>query len=326
MRKKIFAISIISLMLLMLSFATACSFQLPHSHQYNERVATADYLCSEATCRQKAKYYFSCDCGRKGTKTFEYGEVKSHEHIILKHDANNHWYECECGDALTATAHSGGSATCRQKAQCEVCGVGYGEVKSHEHTILKHDANNHWYECECGDALTATAHEHTQLKYDSNNHWRECICGDTTSLTAHNMFYGACRDCGFEIKLSVSNASVQAGQEVSLLITLAGSPGLAGLELTITFDEAQVTRIGMEEITCLDGLTYTVSQNLSSGCKVMWDGENASYNNGEIVRLNFAVADTATSGDVEVKISALGYDDNIEKVYFIVYNGIITIN
>ena len=47
-------------------------------HVFDQKVATAEYLASEATCTQKATYYYSCVCGEKDTETFEYGELAAH--------------------------------------------------------------------------------------------------------------------------------------------------------------------------------------------------------------------------------------------------------
>ncbi len=47
-----------------------------HEHIYNQE--TTDYLASDATCSAKAKYYYTCSCGEKGTNTFDYGEPLEH--------------------------------------------------------------------------------------------------------------------------------------------------------------------------------------------------------------------------------------------------------
>ncbi len=49
-----------------------------HTHSFTVEVVTDEYLCSEATCTQSAKYYYSCSCGAKGTATFEYGNANGH--------------------------------------------------------------------------------------------------------------------------------------------------------------------------------------------------------------------------------------------------------
>ena len=43
-------------------------------HAFDQPVAEAKYLVSEATCTAKAVYFKSCVCGEPGTETFEYGE------------------------------------------------------------------------------------------------------------------------------------------------------------------------------------------------------------------------------------------------------------
>ena len=61
-------------------------------------------------------------------------------------DATHHWHECaneNCDVTDNAgkkgyAEHSGGKATCKDKAKCEVCGAEYGELDAKNHTDLKH--------------------------------------------------------------------------------------------------------------------------------------------------------------------------------------------
>lgn len=77
-----------------------------------------------------------------------------HNYKTFKFNAENHWYECSCGDKQTVEKHKGGIATITNKAICEVCNQEYGELLSenhvHEYANLNYDANSHWYECSCG--------------------------------------------------------------------------------------------------------------------------------------------------------------------------------
>ena len=57
-------------------------------HTYDKQVATDEYLCSKATCTEKAKYYYSCKCGEKGTETFEYGDTLGHSFTNYVSDNN----------------------------------------------------------------------------------------------------------------------------------------------------------------------------------------------------------------------------------------------
>ena len=47
-------------------------------------------------------------------------------------DENSHWQKCSlCKNVSTAVAHSGGTATCTEKARCAACNVRYGEALGH---------------------------------------------------------------------------------------------------------------------------------------------------------------------------------------------------
>lgn len=51
-----------------------------HVHDYVQKVVSDDYKASEATCTEPAKYYYSCECGEKGTETFASGEALGHSY------------------------------------------------------------------------------------------------------------------------------------------------------------------------------------------------------------------------------------------------------
>ena len=59
------------------------------------------------------------------------------DHIISECADDNKDHKCDyCGKKLTE--HSGGKATCKDKAKCEVCGAEYGELDAKNHAALKH--------------------------------------------------------------------------------------------------------------------------------------------------------------------------------------------
>jgi len=63
------------------AFGTAVdSGEEDHTCVFDKEIATEDYLAEAATCTTAAKYYYSCECGEKGTETFTYGEVDATEH------------------------------------------------------------------------------------------------------------------------------------------------------------------------------------------------------------------------------------------------------
>ena len=131
--------------------------------------------------------------------------------------------------------HSGGTATCQQKAVCEKCGEEYGELAAHAYGEWKHndekhwkecatvgcdskseeadhaftksssDSDKHWKECECGAKSEEEAHNYTTDKFDAEKHWKECSCGAKSEETAHvlagdhndTQHWQKC-DCGYE--------------------------------------------------------------------------------------------------------------------------------
>ena len=59
------------------------------------------------------------------------------DYIISECADDNKDHKCDyCGKKLTE--HTGGKATCKDKAKCEVCGAEYGELDPKNHTSLKH--------------------------------------------------------------------------------------------------------------------------------------------------------------------------------------------
>ena len=72
---------------------------------------------------------------------------------------DNKDHKCDvCGKQLTV--HTGGTATCTEKATCSICGQEYGELAAHTYkTEWSTDETNHWHECSvCGDKKDVAAH------------------------------------------------------------------------------------------------------------------------------------------------------------------------
>ena len=114
-------------------------------------------------------------------------------------DANEHWKLCACGEKGEKAAHTGGTATCANKAKCEVCGAEYGALDPKNHSGLRHvpargatylaDGNiEYWYCAGCTRYyLDAAATRETTLAatviprlrwYD----WRNPRTGDEAEL------------------------------------------------------------------------------------------------------------------------------------------------
>lgn len=138
------------------------------AHTYDQQVKTKAYEKSSATCLSGTTYYMSCVCGAKGADTFEIGDKDPDNHSgILNNDWNsndtNHWKEYSCCRAhAEEAAHSGGTATCQNKAVCSTCNKPYGDLGSHvPASTWSKDASGHWHACQtpnCNDQLAFAAH------------------------------------------------------------------------------------------------------------------------------------------------------------------------
>lgn len=138
------------------------------AHTYDQETVNEQYKASSATCLSGTTYYMSCVCGAKGADTFEIGDKDPDNHSgILNNDwksnDTNHWKEYSCCRAhAEEAAHSGGTATCQNKAVCSTCNKPYGDLGSHvPASTWSKDASGHWHACQtpnCNEQLAFAAH------------------------------------------------------------------------------------------------------------------------------------------------------------------------
>ena len=191
-----------------------------------------------ATCTEQA----TCEiCGEK------YGDLKPHSYSTeWSTDEASHWHECtgcgaktdeaehtdtdknhkcdvcekvlsECADTnrdhkcdlcgKTLSEHSGGKATCTDKAICEICSEKYGDLKPHSYsTEWSTDEASHWHECTgCGAKTDEAEHTDTDKNHkcdvcekvlsecaDTNKDHKCDLCGKT--LSEHSGGKATCKD------------------------------------------------------------------------------------------------------------------------------------
>ena len=79
-----------------------------HTHDFSRALTEDAYLKDPATCTTTASYYYSCECGEKGTESFFYGE-RAHTFEKNANDAcliteatcttpATYYYSCSCGE------------------------------------------------------------------------------------------------------------------------------------------------------------------------------------------------------------------------------------
>ena len=128
-------------------------------HKCNYSVENIDtvYAYSAANCTEKAKYYYSCACGEKGTELFEYGNALGHD---LTHregkqvtctDIGYEEYDtcsrCDYStyEEISAMGHTDGQWITDKEATCtedgskhQVCSVCEATIKTETLTKLGH--------------------------------------------------------------------------------------------------------------------------------------------------------------------------------------------
>lgn len=134
--------------------AAETSYQFVISHKYSDT-----YKADDET------HWKECACGEKTDVNNHADGNKDHKcdvcgKILSKCADTNKDHKCDlCGKTLSE--HTGGTATCKDKAKCAVCGESYGELDANNHSNLKHieakaatktaEGNiEYWYCADCG--------------------------------------------------------------------------------------------------------------------------------------------------------------------------------
>ena len=170
MKKKILSILITILTLCTcMFFLSACGEkEPPHTHVYDQKVATDNFKVKDATCLQKAEYYYSCSCGEISTFTFKFGNPL--EHSFTDYIYNN-------------------NATCTQDGtETAICDHDCGEsdTRTKVGSALEHDYSA-W--------VTNNNGTHTRTCSHDNTHKETKTCnGGTPTCQAK----AVCVDCGAE--------------------------------------------------------------------------------------------------------------------------------
>ena len=134
--------------------AAQISYNLVISHKYSDT-----YKADDET------HWKECACGEKTDVNNHADDNKDHkcdlcDKVLSECADTNKDHKCDlCGKALSE--HTGGTATCKDKAKCAVCGESYGELDANNHSNLKHieakaatktaEGNiEYWYCADCG--------------------------------------------------------------------------------------------------------------------------------------------------------------------------------
>ncbi len=120
-----------------------------------------------------------------------------------------------------------------------------------------------------------------------------------------------------EPNITVSSATAAQGDEVTITVDIANNPGIAMLELPISYDTSRLEKVSFTAEGLPGGYVNTTGVWINPG--------NSDYN-GTILTLTFKVLDNAPLGDAAVSVSvknAANWDE--QSVSFAVSNGAVTV-
>ena len=322
MKRKVTLVLLVVMLLSCAAFFSACG-GTKHTHTFDRQVAEQNYLCKKATCTEKAQYYFSCECGEKGTETFAYGEPLGH-------------YFCEWQTIRQPTATEPGL----RSRKCTRKGCFYSESEdipalthTHEYTekvvsdeYLASAATctekaTYFFSCKCGAKGTATfvngeANGHaysSEWSHDEMRHWHASTCGHDVRKdeAAHTFNNRICTVCSYEKAIPVESVSLDRNEvflttdeTVDLIATL--SPGDATASIRWSSSDPAVATVTAEgKVTAISKGTATITAAAGDKQAICTVYVTASYTGFEFTQNGNSVALTSYFGtDTEVTVPA----------------------
>lgn len=145
-----------------------------HVHSYIVQNTATQYLHSNASCTEKAKYYYSCLCGEKSEVTFEWG---GYSHVLEHFDR----VEPSCEETGISEHYK-----CSFCSKTFLDSLGTAELASVELSSYGYHSFNDGVCNVCG---AEQIHEHSYnsaWSSDEDSHWCECFgCKEIIDLDEH---------------------------------------------------------------------------------------------------------------------------------------------
>lgn len=158
-----------------------------HTHSFDRQVTSEDYLASPATCTERAKYYFSCECGENSSETFEYGDPLGHNYGAASYVWGEDYSKCV---AIAVCSHNA-VHTFVEAANST------SEVTQNKSCLLDEETTytvsfaNELFDEQTKVVVTDTKTGHTysdKWESDNNYHWHNTTCehiGETSLKEKH---------------------------------------------------------------------------------------------------------------------------------------------
>jgi len=139
-------------------------------------------------------------------------------------------------------------------------------------------------------------------------------------------------DTSSAVKIAVSSATAYQGDVIGIRISIANSPGLAGIKLSLSFDKNRLTVAKDAQGNCRFDAGYAAQtgsldvNETKSGCTVMWYHTENVQRNGTLATVYFYVEKTAKAGNCPISITLMDICDAAGKDISAAFtNGAVTI-
>ncbi len=123
----------------------------------------------------------------------------------------------------------------------------------------------------------------------------------------------------------VENKTGVIGREVTVPIIMENNPGIAGLELELSYDSV-LTLTNIQQGSALEGMELTLpGEFMANPVNIILDATEANTSNGEFILLTFKVDENVLVGDYDVSVTVKSArDQGLEAVNINTINGVIS--
>lgn len=334
-----------------------------------ELYCDTNHLTALDVSKNTALTYFNCEdnkytvCGSEvaiadlpgsfdSSKASGWTNAKVEDGKIISEGFCTATYTYDCGNNNTETfsiefvEHTGGTATCTQKAICEICKEEYGDFAPH--TLTKTDAvpatctaagNEAYWTCSaCGKmfsdedgtteiqsipTIPAAGHEYgMDWKSDEDGHWHECGCGDKTDSAAHTEDSGTVTKAPTETETGIKTYKCSVCGYVIRTETIPATGGSSRPDDTSKPDEtgniSKDTQVGDN---APNAELVTPTETLAEA--VLSPEERESAKNGENIKIVLRLEDgkaVVSDEDKAAVEAALNGSENLKPAQYLEIN------
>ena len=119
-------------------------------------------------------------------------------------------------------------------------------------------------------------------------------------------------------QLIMSGLETMAGKEITVALTVENNPGIAGLAVSLKYDESVLTLKDTENGGLFSG--FTAAKNFA------WDESEDVVEDGVLATYTFVVAEDAPAGDYDIEVIIRSCtNDNLDDVELVTVNGKISV-